>query len=343
MYLIEFARNTEWTKSSFNPYEHRYGGQDLNGKKVCIYRHTAYGDQLMVSAVPYYLKTIYPDATVHLYCDPGIVDMWKGNQYVGGAALPLPIPFDVARSYDYHIFYEGMLENNGEHDQNCCYDDFFETIGLMDVPVQFKRPHLVVRPDDGNGIRDLNIGLGGKYLVYHLAPANKNRCYPPQKGMDFIKLFLKEYEDWRVFIVGKVGKDEAWQKEYEGLIPKHRNVVNLIDKTETFRQLIPIIQTASLVVCPDSSVLHLAACFPDIPVISLWGIFHPNDRAKYYPNDHPLFKFNVCPFAPCHNHEFSLPSHRCRQSEGWKDGQQYCQALNGIEPEDIMKKVKELI
>lgn len=343
MYLTQFAVSTKWSRSAFNSYEHRYGGQDLNGKKVCIYRHTAYGDQLMVSAVPYYLKTLYPDAIVHLYCAPGIVDMWKNNPYVGGAAIPLPIPFDVARSYDYHIFYEGMLENNGEPDQNCCYDDFFSVIGLTDVPARFKRPHFIPRPEDMKGIEDLGLDLSGKYLVYHLAPANKNRCYPPQKGVDFITMFLEEFKSWKVLIVGRVGEDDAWKSEYENIIPDRPNVVNLVNKTESFRQLVPIIQRASLVVCPDSSVLHLAACFPDVPVVSLWGIFHPNDRAKYYPNSFPIFKGDACPHAPCHNHDFRLPLEKCTQSRGWTDGQQYCQVLNAIEPEDIMKKIRGIL
>lgn len=342
MYLMELARTTKWSRSSFNPYERRYGGQDLNGKRLCVYRHTAYGDQLMISAVPYYIKTIYPECILHLYCDPGIADMWRNNWTVGGAAIPIPIPFDVARSYDYHAFYEGMLENNGETDQNNCYDDFFGVLGLKDVPDQFKRPHIVVRPDDGKYVLRSGLDLSGKYMVFHLAPANRNRCYPPDKGMRFIKMFLEEYDLWRVLIVGKTGDDE-WKKQFMEQVPDHPNVVNLVDKTPSFRHLIPIIERASLVVCPDSSVMHLAACFPEVPTISLWGLFHPNDRVKYYINNHPLYKFSVCPHAPCRNHEFTLPLKQCTQSYTWKDGQQYCAALNAIEPEDIMNKTDELL
>jgi len=343
--LAEQARFTEWTRSSFNPYERRYGGQDLNGKRVCIYRHTAYGDQLMISAVPYYLKTLFPDAMLHLYCDPGVLDMWRNNFFLGGSAIPIPISFDVARSYDYHIFYEGMLENNGEPDQNNCYDDFFGMIGLTAVPDRFKRPHIVIRSEDGELARALGLDLTGKYLVYHLDPANKNRCYPPKKGMAFIEMFLDEDEfcDWKVYIVGKVREDESWKREYLECLPKRPNVIDLVGKTKSFRTLIPIVQRASLVVCPDSSVMHLTACFPDVPQITLWGLFHPDDRAKYYPNHYPLTKFGVCPIAPCHNHEFTLPLHNCTKSRGWVDGQQYCQALNAIEPGDIMDKAMEVL
>ena len=329
---------TKWTESSFNPYERRYGGQNLSGKKVAIYRHTAYGDQLMISSVPRYLKTLYPDATVHLYCDPLILDMWMGNPFLDNSALPIPIPFDVATSYDYHIFYEGMLENNGEPDQNCCYDDFFGMVGLNDVPPSFKRPYIVPLPGDYEWVNRSGIDLKGKYMVYHISPANKNRAYPPDLGMKFIRMFLAELEftDWRVFLVGKNEHGIEYNID-------DKRVVNLVGKTENFRCNIPIMEKASLFVGPDSSFLHLAACFPDVVSISLWGLFHPNDRAKYYPNHHPLFKPETCKFAPCHNHDFSLPLDKCTQALNWKDGAQYCAALSNIRPEDIMQKIVEVV
>lgn len=338
-YLLRHtAGTTRWTESSFNPYERRYGGQDLTGKKVCIYRHTAYGDQLMISAVPRYLKTLYPNSTVHLYCDPVILDMWSGNPFLDNSALPIPIPFDVATSYDYHIFYEGMLENNGEPDQNCCYDDFFGMVGLLDVPPSFKRPYLAVLPRDYEWVVKNKIDLSGKYMVYHTTPANKNRAYPPELGEYFIRMFLKEpkFIDWRVILVGK----SEHGIEYGVEDPR---VCNLVNKVSNFRDNIPIIERASLFVGPDSSFLHLAACFPDVVSVSLWGLFRPDDRAKYYPNHHPLFKPETCKFAPCHNHDFSLPLEKCVKASNWKDGQQYCAVLSNIRPQDIMQKLQEVL
>ena len=338
-YLQRYCQaTTTWTESSFNPFERRYGGQDLTGKKVCIYRHTAYGDQLMISAVPRYLKTLYPTATVHLYCDPMILDMWNGNPFLDNSALPIPIPFDVATAYDYHIFYEGMLENNGEPDQNCCYDDFFGVIGLNGVPPQYKRPFIVPLPGDYLWTQREKIDLGGKYMVYHVSPANKNRAYPPDQGQEFIGMFLDhpEFQDWRVLLVGK--KEHGIEYKIDD-----KRVSNLVGRTHSFRDNIPIMEMASLFVGPDSSFLHLAACFPHVVSVSLWGLFHPNDRAKYYPNHHPLFRPEFCKFAPCHNHEFSLPSEKCTQAPFWKDGQQYCAALAAIKPSDIMDKIEEVL
>ncbi|MFA5936526.1 MAG: glycosyltransferase family 9 protein [Candidatus Paceibacterota bacterium] len=343
MCLHQMTPNTEWTMSSFNPYERRYGGQNLNGKKVAIYRHTAYGDILMISSVPYYLKTLYPDASIHLYCDPGMMDMWHLNPYVGGSAVPIPIPFDVARAYDYHIFYEGMLESNGEPDQNNCYDDFFGRIGFTNVPPMFKRPHIIVRPEDGRFVLDTGLDLTKPYLVYHLSPANKNRCYPVEQGMKFVKMVLDAFPDWRVLVVGKENDNSDPLRMYREHAPKSDRVVDLVNKTGSFRNLIPIIQRAKAVVCPDSSVLHLAACFPDVPTVSMWGIFHPDDRAKYYANHHPIFHGGGCALAPCHNHEFTLPLNMCTKADGWKGGSQFCHALLSITPEEILEKVKEVV
>ena len=104
--LLNNTEGVQWECSSFNPFERRYGGQDLTNKKVVVYRHTAYGDQLMISAVPRYLKTLYPNSTVHFYCDAGMRNLWDNNPFVGGSAIPVPMTLDSIKQYDYHLFYE---------------------------------------------------------------------------------------------------------------------------------------------------------------------------------------------------------------------------------------------
>jgi ADP-heptose:LPS heptosyltransferase len=336
-----YSKHTKWTVSSFNAWERRYGGQDLNGKRVCIYRHAAYGDQLMVSAIPHYLATLFPEATIHLYCEADVASLWEGNSFVGGCAIPLPIPFDVARSYDYHIFYEGILENNSEPDQNCCYDDMFGMIGLNDVPPIFKRPHIFPRKEDYEFVKAQTLDANGKYLVYHVSPANKNRCYPPKQGLQFLRQFIRHYSDWKVYLVGVNPDDYPEIKEFAK--DNEERVFNLIGKTGEFRSLIPLVERASLVVAPDSSVMHLTACFPHVPVISLWGVFDPNDRVKYYPNHSALVAKDVCSFAPCRNHDFKLPIEDCKDALGYKEGTEYCPAIAAIDPDNIMAQARKVI
>ena len=89
--------------------------------------------------------------------------------------------------------------------------------------------------------------------------------------------------------------------------------------------------------------MHMAACFPSIPVISLWGLFHPHDRVAYYPNHYAMFNFSTCKVAPCHNHQFELPLHNCVKATNWKESSDYCAALCAITPDQILEKAMEVI
>jgi ADP-heptose:LPS heptosyltransferase len=338
--LLAGAPRTEWRWSSFNSYERRYGGQDLNGKKLVIYRHSAFGDQLIASSLPFYLKSRFPKSLIHFYCHPSVMPLWNGDVNVEGSALPLPIQFDAMKLYDYQLFFEGMLEGNSEMDQSNCYDDMFAYSGLMDVPDEFKRPHIQFSPEDYrlyNEVMSSKSRISGPYLLYHLSPANPNRCYPFAQALKLFDLFLTRYPKYTVVVVGQ-GKDATGKKFVE--LPKRERVLNLVDAMDDFRQMIPFVRHASVVVCPDSAVLHLSACFPDVPVISLWGLFHPNDRAKYYKNNRGLFLPAACKHAPCHDHNFFLPEGKCKDA-GPKTG--YCHAIEAISPELVMEWVEEEI
>ena len=304
--LIAKSKPDTWIWSSFAPWERRYAGQDLNSKKVCVYRHNAWGDQLIVSAVCAELKRRYPDAILHLYCHNEVLPLWYGNPIVEGSPLPLPIPFDIIHHYDYTIFYEGMLEGNREFDQRCCYDDFFGVIGMLDVADRFKRPSICPHPDDYAVLDRLKLRKLGKYIVYHISPKNMNRCYPPELGRKTLDMLAKL--PYRTLLVG-MDPEGKYNSVLEGL---SQQVINLIGKTENFRELIPIVEGASLVVGPDSAIMHLAAAFDDVPIISLWGLFHPNDRTQYYKNNNSIFKKEVCPHAPCRDHNFFLPIEQCK-------------------------------
>lgn len=335
MVLVSATSKCRWKVSNFSNYEKRYGGQKLRaGQKVCIYRHTAWGDQLMISAVPRYLKTLYPEVTISHYCEERVHQLWWQNPYVNGSALPLPMVFETVMKYDYHIFYEGMLENNREQDQRCCYDDAFEFCGLTDVPAKYKLPNIQTCPEDfvcRYSLRE-DLPMMSKYLVYHFSPANKNRCYPPELGMMFVNDFLNEHPDYKVVLVGDAT---------HGTLQTHTDkIINLIGKTKKFRDLIGILEGAQLVVCPDSSVLHLSAAL-NTPTVSLWGLLPSKARAQYYPLDTPL-EGRGCPHTPCINHDFELPRNLCRDSHLFVEGEsQYCCALQSIEPEYILAKVNE--
>lgn len=317
--LLSKHPDANYTLSSFNSYERRYSGQHLKrGESLLVYRHGAYGDTLMTTAVMEAIRRRCPEAHIDLYCRPEGAEMWYGVAKV--RVWPGYPPFDSARRYTYHLLYENMLENNSEDDQGCAVDDMLQFAGIdpASVPDEEKLP-VVVEKDEDVYSPNPQVRVGqkgwGKYIVVQREASNPNRTWPHTGKL--LDLLRKELPDYVVF---ESKPKDPW--------------------TPRFRNLIPVVREASLVICPDSSIGHLAAAFPHVPVISLWGLFNPNDRIKYYRNHHPLFVPDVCPHAPCRSHLFTLPA-KCKDAPGF-DGKS-CAALAAITPEMVVEKAQQIL
>jgi len=313
--------------SNFNSYERRYSGHDLNAKTLCIYRHAAFGDQLMTTAIPAYLKTRWPKAHVIMSCGIGVSEVWENNpdvDFCSGA-----VPFETAKLSDYHLFFESMLECNGLEEQGNAYDDMFAFGGMLDVPNEFKRPHIYIGTTDIKRDSEWRNYIGKEpYIVYQWNAGNPVRQYPP----DMAAKLLEQWVDTKIVVVGKT-KDK---------IPSLSHVVDLTNRTNHFRQLIPIIRQSKAVVCPDSSISHLCAAFPgEVKAISLWGPFSPDDRILYYENHTALQ--GRCPHAPCRTHSFKPPIDKCRDAGAEYVRADNCAALATITTHEIVSAIKNIL
>lgn len=308
--------------SNFNSYERRYCGQDLNASSILIYRHMAFGDQLILTGLTAYLRSRYPSAQIIYTCGAKVAEIWANNPDVelyAGA-----IPLETALKTRYHLLYESMLECNGLSEQGNAYDDMFAFGGMMEVPEEYKRPHIYL------GSRDLALDdqwrsrlKGEPYIVYQWTSGNPVRQYPP----DLAAKFLKSWTDTRIVVVG----------QSQDHIPEGSHIINLVNRTDSFRSLIPIVRQSVGVVCPDSSIGHLCAAFPEVKVLSLWGPFHPDDRVKYYGNHTPLL--GRCPHGPCRTHSFLPPHTKCRDVGPEYFRERQCAALSTITPEMIGQEI----
>lgn len=335
------AKNVGYAISSFNAYERRYGGQEKG--RLAFFRHTAWGDQLMATAVVNAVKTLRPNLRVDVFCSNNVLSMWEGV----AKAYPAPMHFDAMRAYNYHAFYEGMLENNGEPDQNNAIDDMLGFIGVdpNEVPDSLKVPVIHEHINDFKELNDLNLKRvkDVPYVLIQLQASNPNRTYPSAHTLKLVLLLL-EATDLTVILVGQE-KDTGIMTPYAKIAELHpEKFINLVNKLSSFRSHVPLVKFAKACVVPDSSIGHLVAAFPKVPCVSLWGLFHPNDRVKYYKNHHPLVGFDVCPHAPCHNHEFKLPQAKCKDASNATMGEQkFCNALRSITPEMVMDKLAEVM
>lgn len=337
--------NRSFTISHFNSFEKKYRGEDLNGKKIAIMRSNAFGDTLMVTGLVMYLKHRFPFCRIDIYTFPVVADLWPESETIH--PYPHPLTMDAAMNYDCHFFLENLFEVNSEPDQRNAFDDMFLFAGFdpETVPVEFKRPHLFEKSTDWTELGLLKFfPAQAPYFVYQLSAANPNRTYPPDRGAETVMKMLEAFPDMKAVIVGKTKMPEevaAFNASYN--IGSDR-VVNLINKTQSFRTLIPLVKNAKLVICPDSSIGHLAGAFPEVPVISLWGIFSPADRVTYYSNHYPVFLPDACPHAPCRNHEFTLPVALCKDAPGATEYQQtHCNAIRAITPDMIVAKATAIL
>ncbi len=355
--LIQTGEQSLLSFSSFNTYERKFA-PDGKIPNVLLYRHDAYGDQLMCTAVARAIQNMHRKARVDVVCGPNVTRMWDG---IANVCMPTPMEFEMVQQYNWHILYDEMLESDGEPEQVNAYDGLLQYAGIdpESVPDSFKRPTITVSPKDcglWDELREKHVKKG-KYLLYQLQTSNYTRTYPPELGAEFLAQWVENRPDWPVIVVGRnerkmyspfpeQSRDEA--QVFTDILKERTKgtkgmIISLIDGTKDFRLLNPLVANAGLVVTPDTALGHVAAAFPGVPTISLWGVFSPDDRAKYYPNHHPMVG-QGCPHAPCHCHLFRVPASKCKDAVGdWHTrAAPYCNAIANIKPEEILEKAMEL-
>lgn len=111
-------------------------------RRVVVYRHSAWGDQLMATGVVKLLKDKLPGTQVDVYCAPQVVELWADGY--ADNVYPTPMTFDAATWYEGHVFYEGMLEMDSEPEQGNAFDNMIGFAGFDPKTVDsfYKRPHL---------------------------------------------------------------------------------------------------------------------------------------------------------------------------------------------------------
>lgn len=323
--------------SNWAVYEKRYAGQDATGKRIAILRSPAFGDTLMATPVAKWIMDTWPGVRVDVWAHPAVAELWHG---LGVSVYHLPFPFDASESYDWHICYETMWEGTGEKDQGNAYDFSYRFIGVDPdtVDPKYKRPWVGRVDGDHAELKAKGIQLPAPYIVVQVEASNPNRSYPPRMMAEFVRQFIDKHRDVNVVLVGT---GRQLKGEFDGL-PRNR-VKNLAGETSRFRTLVPILENARCGVGPDSAVSHLAEGLGK-PFVGLWGLFHPDDRVKYYRHHVALNGFVACPHAPCRSHKFVLPQDQCRDAGNAVDGEQeHCCALRWISPEEILAAVEGVL
>jgi ADP-heptose:LPS heptosyltransferase len=133
-----------------------------------------------------------------------------------------------------------------------------------------------------------------KLGFFQLASAKPVRGLPPA---DSALLALKLAEatpevHWLCLHDEFVPKDYKEALESKAIERKQSNVQLFC--AANLRELWALAESASIVVSPDSMMIHVAGIF-GVPCVGLWGPMDPYRRTRYYKNHTPLWHKEFCP------------------------------------------------
>lgn len=326
--------NLKLHKRQLKDYLKRYKGEDLNGKKLFIWRTGGFGDIMFIQPIVKYLKEKY-NCHITLACAPNfykILDLWPA----GLLDRKTTIPFPVRELYesDYHLTFDGVIERTKESKLENCYDLFCK---MANIKIDLNDPKYKIELTLESAVTESVKSLipKEKYVVVQL------RASSPSRAMDDAKweVIFKELNKlgYKVVILDKLRfgmfyhrliKRGGYDKDMVIELTKHSKDISVVSS---------IISMSSAVIGIDSSFLHIGAALGK-PVIGIYGPFLGDLRMRYYNNSAFVEpKEKKCPLQPCFFHQEDVrkcPSLQLKQ---------YPACLSNIDESEVISKFKELL
>lgn len=122
------------------------------------------------------------------------------------------------------------------------------------------------------------------------------KSWPPAHWAELVQLLTREGH--KVYLVGGPDDREAVEDILKLLPQDLPRFTNLYGQTKNLRQLAALVQESDLLLCVDSSPMHLAVGYQK-PLVAMFG---PTDEKKLLPGDDPRFqavRVNDLACRPC--------------------------------------------
>ncbi len=187
---------------------------------------------------------------------------------------PLRIGYDRARSKDLHGLFINcrIAARRGDHVLDAMAS-FLEPLGLHQERVRWDIPI----PDEAQAFAARHLRAGEPTLLVSPVSSHRLRNWRPERYaavMDHAALSL----GWRVVLCGGPA---AFEREFADQVLSHMRTrpLDLVGK-DTLKQLLALLQGASLVLCPDSGPMHMANAV-GTPVLGLHAASNPARSGPY--------------------------------------------------------------
>ena len=296
--------------------------------RICIKRRLGgIGDVLMTTPLLKALKYHLPQchityATDFKYANGALADVINHNPYVD----KLISISDVNDSdYDFRadVTQTGLDREKPNTIPPNRIDMFAEAAGV-DISLD-PRPDYVVTSEEREQAKDTIISLvtdreKKQIIAVQVRSNDVRRTWPLDHVKSLIDLLSKN-PNFHVFVFDWGSNIERWTS-----IEEWKTTSNIhLFMNGTFPDTAAIVEQVDIVVCPDSSMLHLAGAL-NKKIVTIFGPIPPESRINHYPNATAVLNKLHCSFC------FYRP--RCSQKPEEK-----LKCLTGISPEKVLEAI----
>lgn len=275
--------------SQTRKFEDVYRKVDLEklkkGDEVFLFRSGGIGDVMFMVPLAVHLIKEY-GVTIKLGTSPMYSAVINGNPYIKKV---VQMPFDVKEmeKSNYHLIFEGAIEDNPERAQKLhAVDLFLEEAGVdfTKISAEEKIPKIYLEDSEisiaKKKVKEFGIDTGAKKIGIQVEASSPIRTIPLDKIIAVTKKFLGK--GYVVFVFG--GKrQEGVGKYLQEILLGEKNFVNLISADQPLRESVAIVSLLDVIIAPDSAFVHIAGGL-GVPVVGLYGCFPSKIRMKYYKN-----------------------------------------------------------
>jgi heptosyltransferase I len=206
---------------------------------------------------------------------------------------------------------------------------FVETLGLHDRVYRWDIPIA-----DADRSRAAELTAGPRPLCV-ISPCSNQRFrnYRNWPATNYAAVAEHLYEEYGAHVI-LTGSPSDYEREYGKTIESSVNcpVTNLIGQT-SLKQLLAILESADLLICPDSGPAHMATAV-GTPVVGLYATTNP-DRARPYFSD----EFLVNEYPQAVRKEFKKSVDEVR----WGERVRHPDAMKLITVEAVTKNIRKVL
>lgn len=258
-------------KVKFADVYHPYKGQDLNGKKLFVWRSGGIGDLIFIRPIlmafkeKYDVEIIFATRTKY----HAMVEQWDDciDQLTS-------VPFlvnETLEQADYHITFEGIIERCRAAEEIDVHD-LFARHSYINVE-KWNRPMKCICK---NNVFSM---LPKKYAVLQLG-ASANVRSPFFGNLLPIANHITEHMD---LIISGSPRERRMIDDFTTCCKDPSRIINFSYHTGSIVDAVKLVTNARLVVAPDSSHVHMAGT-QGVPCVGLYGPFPWKTRATHYEN-----------------------------------------------------------